>query len=313
MPMTNADYSALLPSDVANEVIGMVQEQSAVMRASKVIRMASGVVALPVASATPTARFVNSFGIKLGADQATDDKTARKPYGDIEWDVERAVAEEIAVVTSVPDAFLNDAGFDVWADVRARLATALAMEFDRVTLNGTNAPATYPTGGLAAVAQAAPDNPDDYAELMAAWAEVATRGGVVDGVVSSPMGQAGLYGMRTADGHPLYLQSLSDSAPTGIMGAPVYVARAWNIAAADMLVGDWSYSIVGIRQDITLDTSTDGVITDSAGLVRISAFQDDSTLVRCYMRVAYAIGKNNMGSGPEAPFALMKFGGTPVP
>lgn len=298
--MTAANYRSLLPTEVASEVLGLVEEQSAVMRASKVIRMSSSSIALPVATATPTAKFVNAFA------NATD-VTGRKPFGEIQWSSTLAVAEEIAVTTAVPDAFLADATFDVWGNVRTRLANEIAAEFDRVALSGANAPATFPVGGLAAASAAvAATSVKDLDEILAAWSTVATRGGEVNAVVASPVAVAKLYGMVDASGRPLYLTSLSEGAATGLLGAPVYTTRAWNVAGANMIAGDYDYSIVGVRQDITWDTSNDGVITDSAGKVVLSAFQDDMTIIRAYARMAYVIGK----IGANAPFALLNLGDT---
>jgi HK97 family phage major capsid protein len=307
--MTATDYRNLLPVDVASEVIGLIEQKSAVMQASKVIRMSTNAVSLPLAAATPSARFVNQFGIGL----SPADLTARKPFGEIQWSTQKAVAEEISVVTAVPDAFLADAGFDVWGDVRTRLASEIAMELDRVMLNGTNAPATYPVGGLAAAATAAVGTgPTDLAEILGAWANVAANGGQVNAGVSSPAGVAFLFGMVDETGRPLYLSSLSapQGATPSLLGSNVYPTRAWNITGANMIVGDFDYSIVGMRQDITWDTSNDGVITDAAGKVLISAFQDDMTIIRMYARVAYAIGTNMVGSTPKAPFARINLGDT---
>jgi HK97 family phage major capsid protein len=257
-------------------------------------------MALPVATATPTAAFVNSFA------NATD-VTGRKPFGDIQWSSTLAVAEEIAVTTAVPDAFLADATFDVWGDVKARLATSIARVFDQAALNGTNAPATYPVGGLAAVAApVAATTVSDLNEILHAWTEVASRGGAVNAVVSSPQGQAALYSMADDSGRPLYLTSLSEGVTGGLLGVPIYPTRAWNVAGANMLPGDYNYSIVGLRQDITWDTSNDGVITDATGKVVLSAFQDDMTIIRAYARIAYAIGKID----GDAPFALVNLGDT---
>jgi HK97 family phage major capsid protein len=297
--MTAAQYRSLLPVDVADQVIGAAVEQSAVMRASKVIRMSSGSMSLPLATVTPTAAFVNQF--------ASVDNSGRKPFGEIQWGVQNAVAEEVAVVTAVPDAFVADATFDVWGNVRDRLTTELARTIDQAMLSGTGAPATWPVGGLAAAA-AAPAATDvtDLNEILAAWSTVADRGGDVTAGVASPTGRAALLGMQDGNGRPLYLTSLSDTtaAQPSLLGAPIYISKAWNVPDASMIVGDFDYSIVGIRQDITWDMSKDGVIADATGTVVLSAFQDDVTLIRMYARIAYAIGK----IGANAPFAKVNLG-----
>jgi hypothetical protein len=59
----------------------------------------------------------------------------------------------------------------------------------------------------------------------------------------------------------------------------------------DAIVGAWRYLIIGIRQDVRIDRSTDGVLTNHDGSIRVSAFEADCTLIRAYGRFAAALGK----------------------
>jgi HK97 family phage major capsid protein len=205
-------------------------------------------------------------------------------------------------VTALPNAFVDDATFDVWGNVRDRLTTALAHCFDLAAINGTLAPANYPAGGIAAV-MAPTSGGGGVNSITAAWAAVASRGGVVTSGIGGPMGIAALYGMTDGGGRPLYLTSLSDGAPSGLLGVPLYSTSVWPLGpATEFIVGDWNYAVVGVRQDITWDMSREGVITDAAGAVVLNAFQDDATIIRMYARIAFALP---MGAG-AAPFAGVK-------
>lgn len=300
------DLAGLLPIDVSSELITMAANKSAVMALARKVMMPASAIAIPVSGTTPTAKFVNSYG--QGLPDASDPGLAngiqtRKPAGPIEWTALKAVAEEIAIVTWVPDAFVADMNFDVWGEVKERLAGEIARTFDAAALYGTGAPPTYPVGGLVAAAGTAVTAlGDDYGTINEAWGQVEDRFGTPNGVITGPNRRA-LRDLRDGNGRPLLSTDANRPMPNDVWGVPLTTSQAWNPATGDFLVGDWNYAIVGIRQDITWDTSTDGVVVDGTGAVTVSAFQDDVTLIRMYMRVAFAIGK----TGANAPFALGDF------
>lgn len=117
---------------------GYYEEESAVLGLGNTIVMPAGVMNVPVVSVAPSAVFV-----------ATG---ARKPATTIEWTAETLQPEEIALTLYIPDAYINDAGFPVWESVRTEVAKAIGKTLDAAVLYGTGAPASYPTGGIAALA-----------------------------------------------------------------------------------------------------------------------------------------------------------------
>ena len=69
------DWTNLIPTEVARDVIAAAEEQSAVLALGNTIVMPAGVVSVPVVSVAPTAVFVG-----VGE---------RKPVSTIEWTAER--------------------------------------------------------------------------------------------------------------------------------------------------------------------------------------------------------------------------------
>jgi hypothetical protein len=57
---------------------------------------------------------------------------------------------------------------------------------------------------------------------------------------------------------------------------------------AEMLMGDFTKSIIGIRRDISFKMFTEGVISDDTGKVILNLMQQDSVAMRMTMRLAYA-------------------------
>jgi hypothetical protein len=285
------DYESLLPVDVASEVISAVSRKSAVMALSRTITMPAGVEKIPVVASRPVAGFVNpAYG-------------GKKPYTSIDWGTEQLEAEELAAVVAVPNAFIEDASFPVWSEIRDLLADAIAFAFDDAALNGDAAPASYPAGGLTAAAGAPIAGGTPLEALDAAMTALEAKGFASDGILGGARVNSLL---RTV--------SIPYTAPTGpaattLFGQSIAISDAWDYTKADEMVGDWNYSLVGVRQDIRYELSTDGVITDAAGVVIVNAFQDDTTLMRVYTRVGFAIGKPLALDGvATAPFEMAQAG-----
>jgi hypothetical protein len=262
---------------VSSEVIEAVAYQSAIMKLSRTIRMPAGVEKIPVVSVAPQAGFVNpTYG-------------GHKPQTTVEWTSMQIVPEEIACIVPVPNAFIDDAGFPVWQEIRDLIAGSIAFTFDDAALNGNGAPATYPAGGLIAAAGGpapATGGANEWDNISAALGQLEAQGFTADGI----LGGAALAGvMRSMFGFAGVMPTTA--APTTIFGLSYATTSAWDYTKAQEMVGDFDYSLVGIRQDIRFEMSTDGVITDVAGKVLVNAFQDDTTLMRVYTRVGYAIGK----------------------
>ena len=175
----------------------------------------------------------------------------------------------------------------------------------RAALYGTGAPASYPAGGITAAAWAeqvtAQAEPIDA--LNAAFAAVEDNGLEVDGVLGGP----GLRGIMRS----MMVGTEAQGTPgNSIYGVELATTPVWAKGAGPAfklaLVGDYDYVVVGIREDIRYDLSEDGVLTDGAGAVTVNAFQDDSTLMRAYMRVGIVVGTplGADGNTVQKPLAL---------
>lgn len=280
------NYANLVPREMTDQLIGLATKQSVVLTLGNVRRMSSGLASMPVVSFLPVAGFVNpAYG-------------GRKPATKIEWTAAQVVAEEIACVAAIPNAFVDDAGFPIWSEVSDQFAAAIARALDAAVLFGTAAPASYPVGGLAALAGAAQTGADALTAIDAAAASVEASGAVPDGIAAGSLIGTALRGyMRTT-------LAPADQAPgSTIYGWPVVQTPIWDATKGDAVVGDWTYLLVGLRQDITFERSDSAIIQDGTGAIIANAFQDDLTAFRCYMRVGVAVGQPLNAKGVAiAPF-----------
>jgi len=282
-------YENLIPRTMARDILTIVSQQSAALALGRRIVMPSGLLTIPIVSFLPAAGWVNP---RYGG---------RKPATKVEWTAQNVQAEECACVLALPNAFIDDAGYPVWDQVRPLVAGAIAEAIDVAVLFGTAAPAAFPVGGIAALAGAAATGADAITAIDAAAASVEASGAVPNGIAASTkIGTALRQAYRAA-------QALPDQAPAQqIYGWPVTVVREWDASKGDALVGDWNYLLVGIREDITFDMSEEAVIQDGTGAIIANAFQDDLTAMRCYIRLGVAIGQP-IDPGTDAPVAPFEF------
>lgn len=273
------DYPNIIPVDVAREVVQMVMKGSAVMKLARTIMMPTGVEKIPVLSVAPQAAFVTpTYG-------------GLKPVATVEWTSQQIVAEEIALTLSIPNAFIDDSGFPVWENVRPLVADAIMRCFDAAALFGVGSPASYPAGGLVAPAFAiavTPSTTGVAAGVADAFSEIELEGLEVNGVLGGPPLNAIFRNLSLTAGAPV--ADLSGATPSSLWGVPYATTPTWDGSAGDALVGDWSYVVVGIREDIQFDLSGDAILSDATGKVLVNAFQADSTLLRAYMRVGMTVG-----------------------
>ncbi len=267
------------------------------MRLGNVQRMPTGIEAVPVVSVEPDAEWASP---RYGG---------RKKATTIEWTAERLEAEELACVLAIPSAWVDDAGFPVWEQVRDRVSAAFAKRIDETLLFAVApVPASFPATGVVGVAGAAVTGADALEAIDAGLAAVEAQGLIPNGVASSAaIGSALRRELRT-------IGSLPSEAPSAsVYGVPVAIAAYWDSTAGDAIVGDWSKLVIGVRQDIRFEMSDSAILQDATGAIIANAFQDDLVAMRVYLRMGAAIGRPVASDGtPSEPFSLVDWTTTTV-
>jgi HK97 family phage major capsid protein len=307
--------STLIPTAISSQIIGAVTDQSVVLKLANKQPMPTGAMSVPILKTLPVSGWVNGHG-------------GRKPATTVEWTSDNIVPEEVAAVIAVPQSLIDDSGVPIWAAVQQAIVDAVTYSIDSAILFGENAPPSFPADGVAGQAltngrvahspDAAADPAVDLAEAInLAMADVENDGLMPTGHAADVTLKSKMRGLRTTTGEPLFVPNISAGMYDTIWNLPVAwsASGAFDISIADLITGDWTKLIVGVRQDIRVETSTDGVIADAAGKVLVSAFQDDSVLMRVYARVGYVIGipVSRRASGPAFPFGLVKSTGAATP
>lgn len=303
--VSRSDAAALVPEEVSSAMLTSLYGKSAALELGQRIPIARNQTRFPVLSALPTAYFVSG-------------DTGLKQTSEAAWDNKYMYVEEIATIVPIPEAVLDDAGFDVWGAIQPLMELAIARTLDAAVVFGTNAPSTWATeGNLVGKAVAAGNVVARGTNNAAAGGLHADLGDVValieeDGFVPNAgigniTNRGRLRKVRATDGQVL---ALPEDIPP--IQYPEALAGLWPTGTdkAEVLFGDWNKLVVGVRQDMTYKLITEGVITDNSGAIVYNLPQQDMVALRLVFRAAYAVANpiNNQQptEGSRSPFGVLR-------
>lgn len=291
----------LLPLEWSREVIQQMAESSAVLGLSRRRTMSTRQTRMPATAALAGAYWVGN---------TANDFTDLKQETLAEWDGVNLIVEELAALVAIPHAYEQDNTFPVWDETRPQIVEAMGRALDAAALFGVNKPATWPDAifpSVVAAGQTVDDGTtaDIAADVALSAQRLKQRGFTTNGWATEPGFQWLLTGLRDSMGQPIYQQDLPGPLRTGLYGRPLLeVANgSWDSTDALVIHGDWSKSIVGIRQDITFSRHDSGIISNGSGQVVFNAMQQDSTIWRAVFRVAWtrANPATRLGPNPDTP------------
>jgi len=299
IPRSGAE--ALMPEEYQREIIQNVPESSAVMSlAYRAPNMSRAQRRIPCLSVLPTAYFSNP-----GPTARTDasDKM-HKQLSRVMWENKYLDAEELNVIVAIPEAVLDDADYDIWAEVKPKLLEAYGLAFDQAVFYGTNAPAIWPDPVVTGAAAAGNlvtlgTGTDIYEDILGEdgmVAKVEVDGFMVDGYVASMSMRGKLRGLRDTTNNPIF-KSLNKEGVQGktiytLDGEPMMFPKNGSIIPASSLLiaGEWRQLMYSIRKDITWKILTEAVIQDpTTKEILYNLAQQNMVALRSSMRLAWQI------------------------
>lgn len=304
--------SGLIPEPVTQEIMqGAIAESAVLKMARRLPNMTSKTQTINVLDALPSAYFVNGEASDAGAGEAFK-KTTK-----MAWDKKKIYAEEIAVIVPIPEAVLDDASYDIWAEVKPRLTEAFGKVIDSAILFGTDKPTTWREGIVPAAKTAGNSvtaGTDVYDDIMGAdglISKVELDGFNPNGVMAAINMRGKLRGLKDTTGQPIFKTDMQGATRYGLDGMDMYFPMngAFDPKAAQMIVGDWSQLVYAIRQDITFKIFTEGVIQDpTTKAITYNLMQNDMVALRAVMRlgweVANPVNAFNAAESDPFPFAV---------
>lgn len=311
--MTRTNVAPTIPEQVSNAIMTSVRYESALLRLSRRVPISTNQTRLPVLSTLPYAYFVQG-------------DTGQKQTTEMAWANKYINVEELAVIVPIPQNVFDDMTFNIWDEAQPLLVQAIGRTVDNAAFFGVNKPASWPTdfaaGSVAASHTVARGTNNAAAGGIAGdiddtIALVEASGFAPDGMVTNLTYKTRLRKARDTTGQRIldFGQAANGQEPplTTIEGIPLHynLAGMWptGSAAAELFIGDWTQSLVGVRKDITVDMFKEGVIQDNTGAIVYNLLQQDMVALRVTFRMGWQVANTiNYQQPTEAlryPWAML--------
>lgn len=301
------DAAALIPEDTAKTIIKDMPKQSVVLQKFRTVKMSRKQQRLPVLSTLATAYF-------------TDGDTGMRRPTKLQWANKYLNAEELSVIVPIPKHVAADTEFDLWGECRQPIIEAAGVAFDEAVLFGVNKPASWPdaivTGAQSAgnyFVRGSIGGQDVAGDISDTMSLIESDGFMVNGHVASPTFKGSLRNLRATDKQPIFQQSLTAGTPGYLYNEPIIYSDNGSIDndAAQVIMGDWSQGIVGIRDDINWDIWTEASIHDpSTGELLYALAQQNMAALVLWFRIAFQIAnpvtRMNPTNSTRYPFAVLR-------
>lgn len=287
---SRADTAALVPEDVARDMLGRVRrEESAALALFKNVPVVGAQTRFPILSALPIAYWVTG-------------DTGLKQTTEMAWSNKYLNVEEIACIVPIPISVVDDLeshNVDVWEEVRPDIEEAIGRTLDSAVFFGTNAPASFPTDVNAAAVAAG--NTATIGTSTAAQGgiqgDIDTLVGLVEddgydptGIVAARNVKGSLRRSRDTTGRRLDGINADITEYLGMQ--IVYPMRGlWPTAVSTVraFVGDFTEFAVGVRQQIRMDILREAVIQDNTGAIVYNLAQQDMVGARFTFRAGWQV------------------------
>jgi HK97 family phage major capsid protein len=279
----NRTSSISLPTAVASEILQKTQEDSAVMALARQITLPGLGVTIPVITGDPEAGWVG--------------ETEKKPVKRGSLATKVITPYTLAVIVPFSNQFKRDASALYDALVQ-RLPKALGKAFDKTVFGSLAVPGSNFDTLKSCTAQEIGTNA--YNGLVAADADIADHGGILNGWVLSPKGKSLLLTAVDGNKRPLFINNVAEGAVPMILGAPVQQSKGAYIspvAASDGppkveavpatvgYAGDWTQAVYGTVEGVQIAVSDQATLTD--GSTTINLFEQNMFAVRAEIEVGF--------------------------
>ncbi len=288
MPYLKDELKGFVPEEQAAEIIKMTTRGSSVMRLSKLEPMKSDTKKIPVMTGGAGAYWVGE-GKRIQTSNAT-------------WIFPELRAKKIGVIIPVTKEKLEDSTIDVFSELQESIAEAFYKTFDAAAIFAYNSPfATSIMGGIKESGNTVTASAANF-DIAASdvMAKVEAAGYDVDGFAAHISIKNTLRKLRDASGAPIFVPGTDQNE---LYNQPIEFVRngAWKDDQAEIIAGEWKYSLVGVRDNIEYEILKEATLQntlDEDGKP-LSLAEQDMVAIKATMRIGYLCVK------PEAFAALI--------
>lgn len=296
--ITRKDADALIPVQESKEIIeGAIKDSAVLSLFRRLPNMSSGTTKLRVLDSLPVAYWQT---------QNSEGADSKKKLTKMAWDNKYIYAEELAVIIPISQSTLDDADYDIWAEVKPRLQEAFAKKIDEAIILGENKPAQFREGLIPSIGTATATvtgTANMYSDINEAMSYVEMSGYNPTALLGGVTTKAKFRMLLDTTNQPIKGTEI-DALPRRYVDNGI-----WDDAEAQFIVGDFSQAVYSIRQDISFDIFREGVVQDpTSGAVLYNLMQQDMAAIRAVMRLGWEI-PNPVNALNETttrfPFALV--------
>lgn len=276
MPVLKDQLQGFVPTEQAKDIMKAIARGSSVLRLSTVKPMTSDKKKFSVLTEGPGAYWVGE-GKRIQTSKAT-------------WIHPEMVAKKIAVIIPVTKEKLKDSTINVFEELKADVAEAFYKAIDAACLFGTNSPFEKNIFKSAVTAKnyiidGTSTLDLDVSDVMAL---IEDSGLDVNGFAANNGIKNRLRKLRDSNGNQLFVNGVDQKE---FYNEPIEFSRngSWDKTKAEIIAGDWSKSLVGIRDgleyEILKEATLQGTV-DTDGKP-ISLAEQDLIAIKATMRLGF--------------------------
>lgn len=258
------------------------------MRLARKIELPGRGVTIPVITGDPTAAWVAETGVKPVSNGTPGTKLMQ--------------AFKIAVIETFSKEFVRDipALYDALVQ---RLPAALAGVFDSTIIGATQAPSqsNFDTFAGCTAQSILNANNGTYLGLVAADADIASHGGVMNGLALGAQARALLLTATDTTNRPLFLASANDGVVDKVLGVATYfnknlykagtaaVGQTAGTPAIVGIAGDWTQALYGTVNGVEIAVTDTASLTVGSGnnATTVNLWQQNMIAVRAEIEVGF--------------------------
>lgn len=273
------NLTGFVPVELAQGIMKDVARGSSILRLSKVEPMKSDTKKFPIMTDGPGAYWVG--------------ETERIKTSVATWIFPEMHAKKLAVIIPTTREKLNDTTINVFGEMKPAIAEAFYKAIDAAALFGTNSPFAKNILGVATTAgnvialetNGAGKLDLDISDVMAL---IEDAGQDVNGFTAHYGMKNSLRKLRDGNGNQLFVPGVDQEE---LYNNPIEFVRngAFDKEKAEVIAGNWNYSLVGIREGIQYEILTEATlqsVTMSDGKP-LSLAENDMIAVKATMRLGF--------------------------
>lgn len=270
------NLEGFVPTQQASGILKDVVRGSSVIRLSKVEPMSSDKKRFSVMTEGAGAYWVG--------------ETERIKTSKADWIFPVIEAKKLGVIIPVTREKMEDTTINVFAELRPTIAEAFAKKFDEAALFGTNSPYAKNIIGICDASGNKITRTTNSLDLDVsdAMALVENSGLDVNGFAAHYGIKNELRKLRDGNGNQMYVPGVNQSE---FYNLPIEFVRngAFDKKKADIITGNWNYSIVGMRSQISYQILTEATLqTVTMGDGKpLSLAENDMVAIKATMRIGY--------------------------